>query len=104
MANLSTLLGVNDIRIYKNYQEYTTPGTYAFTVPAGVTRVRAVVIGGGGGGGASPDGNYYGGDSGSGGGFAMGEYTVTPGQAITVTVGAKPTDALTAVTEPALPG
>jgi hypothetical protein len=89
MANLSTLLGVNDIRIYKNFQEWTTPGTYTFTVPAGITQVRAIVIGGGGGGGASPDGNYRGGDGGSGGGFAMGEYTVTPGQSITVTVGAR---------------
>jgi hypothetical protein len=88
MANLSTLNGVNDIRIYKNFQEWTTPGTYTWVVPANVTRVRAIAIGGGGAGGASPDANYYGGDGGCGGGFAMGEYTVTPGQSITVTVGA----------------
>lgn len=87
MATLSTLNGISDVRIYKNFQEFRTPGTYTFTVPANVTIVRAIVIGGGGAGGASPDGNYYGGDGGCGGGFAMGEYTVTPGQSITVTVG-----------------
>ena len=29
---------------------YTTPGTYMFTVPAGVTSVTAKIVGGGGGG------------------------------------------------------
>ncbi len=32
-------------------QIYTTPGTYSFTVPAGVTSMQYTVIGGGGGGG-----------------------------------------------------
>lgn len=76
-----------DKRVYNRYQAFSTPGTSTFTVPAGVTKVRATVIGAGGGGGGSQDSNYYGGDGGCGGGFAMGEYTVTPGQAITVTVG-----------------
>ena len=44
-------------------RSYTTPGTYSFTVPAGITRIRVAVCGGGGG------ASYYrgwagGGDSG----------------------------------------
>lgn len=38
---------------------YTTPGTYSFTIPSGVTRIRVAVCGGGGGGIAAdggPDG------------------------------------------------
>lgn len=77
--------GTSDPRTYTNYQEYTTPGSYTFTVPAGVTSVRAIVIGGGGSGGRC--GSSYGGGGGGGGGFAMGVYSVTPGQAIPVTVG-----------------
>ena len=77
----------NDPRKYTKFIEYFSPGTYTFTVPTGVKKVRAVVVGAGGGGGASQDYYYYGGDGGGGGGFAMGEYDVTPGQQITVTVG-----------------
>ena len=39
-----------DPRQYKNYQEYTSAGSYSFTVPAGVSRIRAIVVGAGGGG------------------------------------------------------
>ena len=88
MSLLSSFLGSSsssggDKRTYKNYQEFTSPGSSTFTVPAGVTKVRAIVIGAGGGGGHSPGA----GSGGAGGGFAMGEYTVTPGQNISVTVG-----------------
>ena len=38
-------------------KSWTTPGTYTFTVPAGVTRIRVAVCGGGGGGMANT-GNY----------------------------------------------
>jgi hypothetical protein len=57
-----------------------------FTVPLGVTLVRATVVGGGGGGGGS-DGTYAGAGGGAGG-FASGTFAVTPGNVITVTVGA----------------
>ena len=61
----------------------------SWTAPAGVTRVRASVIGGGGGGAAHSGGNQDP-DSASGGsgGTAVGVYTVTPGTTYTVTVGA----------------
>lgn len=69
--------------------KYTTTGNSTFKAPAGVTNVRVLVIGGGGGGGAGELINQ--GDGGGGGG--AGEYVhqtsqaVTPGQAVTVTVG-----------------
>jgi len=68
-------------------QVYSAAGTYAFTVPAGVTRLRGRVWGGGGGGGPTTA-NALGGSGGNGGGFAEGYFAVTPGQTITVTVGA----------------
>lgn len=87
-------------------QVFTTPGTYTFFVPAGVTSVSSVVIGGAGGGsrGArytniddpnsitafTPPGsltaNFF---SGGGGGLAYkNSISVTPGQQLTVVVGA----------------
>lgn len=62
---------------------FTASGS--FTVPAGVTKVKARVLGGGGGGG----GNTSTGGGGGGGGGAYGEgiYSVTPGQVVSVTVG-----------------
>lgn len=72
---------------------YATPGSYTFTVPAGVTQVDVEVWGAGGGGGGSGDGSAggiagnYGGGGGAGG-YARKLVTVTPGTGITVTVGA----------------
>lgn len=64
---------------------YTTPGTYTWTVPAGVTRINAIGIGGGGGGAQSSTG-------GSGGNGAFLSYasniTVVPGTTYTIVVGA----------------
>ena len=54
-----------DPRQYKNYQEYTSAGSYSFTVPAGVSRIRAIVVGAGGGGACSKT-TYYGGNGGGG--------------------------------------
>ena len=65
-------------------QSFTTPGTYTFTVPAGVTAVSAVVVGGGACGEFQHDGA-------NGGGGALGyknNITVTPGSSVSVTVGA----------------
>lgn len=58
-----------------------------WTVPTGVTKIRLTCIGGGGGGGRA-GGLYYGGDGGGGGGYASAEYTVTPGEALTINCGA----------------
>lgn len=63
---------------------YTTAGTYSWVVPTGVTSVAAVAIGAGGGarGGTSCR-------SGGGGGLAyVNGISVTPGETLTVTVGA----------------
>ncbi len=64
-------------------QEYTTPGTYQWTCPAGVTSVSAVCVGAGG-------GNNNQQWSGGGGGGALAwknNISVTPGQQYTVEVG-----------------
>ena len=69
-------------------QAYTTPGTFSFTVPAGVTSISAVVVGGGGGGGNDTD-NTEPGSGGGGGGLAyQTSIAVTPGESLTVVVGA----------------
>lgn len=64
---------------------YTTPGTYSWTAPAGVTSVCVVCVGGGGGGGTS------GADASSGGGGGglgwKNNITVVPGTSYDVVVG-----------------
>lgn len=73
-------------------QEYTTPGTYSWVAPSGVTSVSAVVVGGGGGGlryaSLGGSGNY---GAGGGGGALryVNNLSVTPGNSYTVVVGAK---------------
>lgn len=67
---------------------YTTPGTYSWIAPAGVTSVSVFVVGGGGGGGYGGNGNY-GGTGGGGGGSSYGNnITVVPGNSYTIIVGA----------------
>ena len=69
-------------------QAYTTPGTYSWTAPAGVTSVSAVAIGGGGGGhwGTGFNGNKLG--AGGGGALAwVNNIPVVPGNSYTVVVG-----------------
>lgn len=74
--------------------EYTTPGTYSWTAPAGVTSVSVVTVGGGGGGKRNtivtrppdPDEYYF---TGGGGALAWANnITVVPGQSYQVIVGA----------------
>jgi len=67
-------------------QVFTSSGT--FTVPTGVTQVSAVVVGGGGGGAGSDGDRNEGNTGGGGGGLAYGTFTVSPGESLTVTVGA----------------
>lgn len=101
-AGLTLTRGVNDqlfrailaLRVGSGRsQVWATPGTYTWTVPAGVYWIRVGVIGGGGGGGLcqTNSGSVTGSVSGSGGGaggHAAGIYAVTPGQVITIVVGA----------------
>lgn len=69
-----------------------TPAVYTattnFTVPAGVTSVRAYAVGGGGDGGVPPSGNYYN-TSGAGGGMAYGDIAVTPGDTLNLVISSK---------------
>ena len=65
---------------------FTSSGTHSWTVPAGVTSVSVVCVGPGG-------GRYRSGTSSGGGGGGLGyanNVSVTPGQTITVQVGAAP--------------
>jgi hypothetical protein len=66
---------------------YTTPGTYSFTVPEGVSSLSAVVIGGGGGG-AGSDGITVNTRTGGGGGAGLSwaVFGVQPGDVLTVNV------------------
>lgn len=70
----------------EQFRLYTTPGTYTFTVPQGVTSIEASGVGGGGGGGFGRSGNKPGG-GGAGAGTCSRIITVTPGEVLTVVVG-----------------
>lgn len=73
---------------------YTSAGTYNYTVPSGVTSLRISLWGAGGGGGGGDSqvvGVYRGEAAGGGGGggeFHAEEIDVTPGDVLTITVGA----------------
>lgn len=67
-------------------QAFTTPGSYSFTVPSGVTRLLIQAIGGGGGGGVAS--STVGGGGGGGGGCGFETIAVTPGDTVTGQVGA----------------
>ncbi|HVU59388.1 MAG TPA: hypothetical protein VHC98_00930, partial [Candidatus Saccharimonadales bacterium] len=69
-----------------NGQIFSAAGTGTYTVPTGVTTVTIKAWGGGGGGGAG-NGSTGTGGNGGGGGFAQADVTVTPGEALGVTVG-----------------
>jgi hypothetical protein len=68
---------------------YTTAGTYSFTVPSGITSISVVAVGGGGGGSSSTT-SASGISGGGGGGGALHHHTisVTPGEILTIGVGA----------------
>jgi len=68
---------------------YTTPGTYSFTVPEGITSVSALCVGGGGG--AAGSGAARAGAAGGGGGLVYGSFAVTPGETLNIFVGASGT-------------
>lgn len=64
---------------------YTTPGSYSFTVPAGVTSIQVRMSGGGGGGGGATGGT---GGTGGSGELIEETLTVTPGESLAIVVGA----------------
>lgn len=65
---------------------YSSPGTNTFVVPTAVTSITVKSWGAGGGGGGG--GDTTSGGAGGGGGYAKATLTVTPGQSLTVKVGA----------------
>ncbi|GIP25480.1 hypothetical protein J23TS9_06100 [Paenibacillus sp. J23TS9] len=67
-------------------QEFSTVGTYNFTIPEGVTRITVVLSGGGGGGGGGYNGTA-GGGGGATGGVSIGTLNVVPGQSCSIVVG-----------------
>ena len=67
-----------------NCQAFTSNGT--FTVPAGVTKIKVIVIGGGAGGGGGGANGLAGGGGGAGG-YAEGIFTVVPATNYAVTIG-----------------
>ena len=69
-------------------QAYTTPGTYSWTVPSGVTSVSVVCVGGGAGGQTGGGSFNYGGGGGGGALAYTNNYSVTPGASISLNVGA----------------
>ena len=71
-----------------NKIEHREPGTYTFTVPAGVTTIKATVAGaGGGGGGGLENRARYGGTGGRGGYISVAKEVVS-GKSYAITVGA----------------
>lgn len=77
--------------VVRGSQTFSTPGSYNFTVPDGVSLITCYLFGagGGGGGGGKTDGtaNFAGG-GGGGGAFALRMLQVTPGGNLTIYVGA----------------
>ena len=85
--SVNQFYGTSDVVI--GSQSYTTPGTYSWVAPAGVTSVSIVAVGGGGAGSpAKCCGFMLGGAGGGGGGLGYkNNYSVTPGNSYTVVVG-----------------
>lgn len=79
--------GIFDEVTFNQEIVYVTPGTYSWTVPQGVTSVSVVCIGGGGGG-VDTTTNIYSSGGGGGGLGYKNAIAVTPGDSITVVVGA----------------
>ncbi|WP_100613076.1 PQQ-dependent sugar dehydrogenase, partial [Confluentibacter lentus] len=73
--------------IFSYSQTYTNSDTY--TVPAGVTQIYVQAWGAGGGGSDRSGNGADGGNGGAGGGFRAGFLSVSPGDIVTITVGAR---------------
>ena len=84
-AGQQALYSLTDVSVATGQAQYTSPGTFSWTAPAGVYEVSVVAVGGGGGGARAN--NAATGAGGGGLGWKNG-IAVTPGQAYTVVVGA----------------
>jgi len=90
MKNSSGVLSWGDMCEYKNYMifNFTTSGAVQnFTVPAGVTKIKAAVWGGGGKGVDAINGAFRGGCGGGGSGYIEGYFIVTSSTSVQITVG-----------------
>ena len=89
----SSFASINYFRPYTNIaaQSYSTPGTYTYTVPAGVNQITALIASGGGGGGCGGYNSSWvissGGGGGGGSGSTIANISVTPGQQLPIVVG-----------------
>src|SRR3989344_8116313 len=72
------------VATFAGSETFTTPGTYTFTVPEGVTSVLVKLWGAGGGMGSTLGTPI---PVAGGGGYTTGSVTVMPGQALTVIIG-----------------
>ena len=75
--------------IFTSPVTYSTPGTYTWVVPPGVTNICVEAWGGGGAGGGGYYPAQYHGGGGGGGGYGYDCFTVVPGSNYTVTVGSQ---------------
>ena len=86
VTNTSTNINVG------NQVSFTTTGTFTWTVPDGIASVSAVCVGAGGGAGGSGSCDTalsgWAGGGGGGGGLSYGTFDVTPGETLTIIVGA----------------
>lgn len=71
---------------FKSMQVFATPGTFTWTKPAGITRVKVIVTGGGGGGGSTNTDDMA--NAGGAGATAIKFIDVTNVSTVSVTVGA----------------
>lgn len=77
-----------DRPVPKALQDFLLPGQYSFTVPVSTTKIKYSISGGAGGSGTGFWGGGYYVSYGGAGALIQGTLDVTPGQLITVTVGA----------------
>ena len=95
-TGISVSASTGGVTITNTAASYAGPGatvvtsTGTFTIPTGITKLKVTVVGGGGGGGgSSADINYQGGSGGGAGGAGISYLTgLTPGNTISVTIGA----------------
>ena len=84
--------GANWIPAYLNTtfqsRTYSTAGTFSFQVPPGVYVLLVRLVGGGGGGAGAGGASTWSGGGGGSGGYCEGYVSVTPGQIISIIVGA----------------
>ena len=72
---------------FANVSNYTTPGANSFVVPTGISQIRTEIWGGGAGG-QTGGGAATGSNGGAAGGYATAVIPVTPGETLTLAIGA----------------